>query len=163
MKPAQQSSPAPCSTGSARDACPRHGRRQYQAHQHGTCLLRAAFNLRAGTRRVRPRAGNVWAEIGPIFKRLEASFSNCTAYKNEVLAAGASGDLAYTVAFEHTTASVNGAPAQPYILRVTTIFRREDGDWKVVHRHGDALASNSAAEIVKRPSPPDRQASPSGR
>ncbi len=109
------------------------------------------------------QGGNGWAEIGPIFKRLEASFSNCTAYKNEVLAAGASGDLAYTVAFEHTTASVNGAPAQPYILRVTTIFRREDGDWKVVHRHGDALASNSAAEIVKRPSPPDRQASPSGR
>jgi hypothetical protein len=41
--------------------------------------------------------------------RLGASFSNCTAYENEVLAAGASGDLAYTVAFEHTIVSINGA------------------------------------------------------
>ena len=94
--------------------------------------------------------GRGWAKIGPIFERLGASFSNCTAYKNEVLAAGASGDLAYTVALEHTTASVNGAPPQPYMLRVTTVFRREDGDWKIVHRHGDPLASESAAEIVQR-------------
>ena len=62
--------------------------------------------------------------------RLGASFSNCTAYENEVLAAGASGDLAYTVAFEHTIVSINGATPQPYILRVTTVFRREHGDWK---------------------------------
>jgi hypothetical protein len=47
----------------------------------------------------------------------------------------ASGDLARTVAFKHATASVNGAPPQPYILRVTTVFRREHGDWKIVHRH----------------------------
>jgi hypothetical protein len=56
----------------------------------------------------------------------------------------ASGDLAYTVAFEHATASVNRAPPQPYILRVTTVFRREHGDWKIVHpprRPADPLAS----------------------
>jgi len=44
------------------------------------------------------------------------------------VAAEASGDLAYTVALEHTTASVNGAEPRPYVLRVTTIFRREDGE-----------------------------------
>ena len=32
---------------------------------------------------------------------------------NEISAAGASGDLAHTLALEHTTASVNGAPPQP--------------------------------------------------
>jgi len=26
---------------------------------------------------------------------------------------------------------------QPVKLRVTLIYRREDGDWKLVHRHGD--------------------------
>ena len=54
--------------------------------------------------------GSGWAEIEPIFQRLGASFSDCTSFENEVIAAGASDDLAYTVAFEHTTASVHGGP-----------------------------------------------------
>lgn len=94
-------------------------------------------------------SGGGWAEIGPVFERLGSSFSNCTSYRNEVIAAGASGDLAYIVAFEHTTASVHGAPPQPYVLRVTTVFRREDGEWKVVHRHADP-ASESAAALAER-------------
>ena len=52
--------------------------------------------------------GSGWAEIEPIFQRLGASFSDCQSYDNEVIAAGASDDLAYTVAYEHTTASVHG-------------------------------------------------------
>jgi ketosteroid isomerase-like protein len=86
-------------------------------------------------------SAHTWAEIGPIFEWLGQTFSNCTSYQNEIIAAEASGDLAYIVALEHTTASINGAPPQPYVLRATTIFRREDGEWKVVHRHGDPLAA----------------------
>ena|SRR5437879_4541294 len=89
-----------------------------------------------------------WAEVRPLFERLATTFSQCTSYKNEVIAAGASGDLAYTVAHENTTASLNGARPQPYVLRVTTIFRREDGEWKVVHRHADPLASPSAQRVA---------------
>ena len=97
-----------------------------------------------------------WAEARHTFEQLGSIFSDCTGYEIEIVAAGASGDLAYTVAFEHTTASVNGAPPQPYMLRVTTVFRREDGEWKIVHRHGDPLASQAAAEIVQRLSAADR-------
>ena len=53
--------------------------------------------------------GTGWAEIEPIFQRLGASFSDCRSFDNEVIAAGASDDLAYTVAYEHTTASIHGA------------------------------------------------------
>lgn len=67
-----------------------------------------------------------------------------------LLAVGASGDLAYMVAFEHTTVSVNGSPSLPYTLRATTVFRREDREWKVVHRHADPMASENAAELVQR-------------
>jgi ketosteroid isomerase-like protein len=28
---------------------------------------------------------------------------------------------------------------EPYTLRVTHAYRREDGDWKIVHRHADGL------------------------
>jgi ketosteroid isomerase-like protein len=57
----------------------------------------------------------------------------------ELLAAGVSGDLAYTVELEHTSVSIDGAPVEPYTLRVTQVYRREDGEWKVVHRHGDQI------------------------
>jgi ketosteroid isomerase-like protein len=93
--------------------------------------------------------GNGWGEIRPIFEQLGALLSNCTSYRSEVVAAGASGDLAYLVALEHTSASVKGAPPQPYVLRVTSVFRRERGEWKVVHRHGDP-ASDSAVALAKQ-------------
>ena len=91
-----------------------------------------------------------WEEIEPIFDRLQARFSNCTSCEHEVIAAGASGDLAYVVAFEHTTVSVDGSASLPYTLRATTVFRREDREWKIVHRHADPVASENAAELVQR-------------
>lgn len=84
-----------------------------------------------------------WGEIEPVFERLGERFSQCTSYENEILSAGSSGELAYTVAFEHTTASINGS-ARSYTLRVTTLFRRENGEWKVFHRHGDELAQDQS-------------------
>jgi ketosteroid isomerase-like protein len=80
-----------------------------------------------------------WPEIEATFDWLGARFSDCTSFDIEVVAADASGDLAYLVAFEHTIASIGDAPPAPYTLRVTTIFRREEGAWKVVHRHADHL------------------------
>jgi len=91
-----------------------------------------------------------WAAVAPVFERLGSAFSNCTEYRNELVAAGASGDLAYVVAIEHTTASMHGAPPAPYRLRVTTVFRREDGEWKVAHRHADTLGSETADTLKDR-------------
>jgi ketosteroid isomerase-like protein len=91
-----------------------------------------------------------WAEIGALFKRLGLAFSNCTSFRNEVVASGASGDLAYVVAFEHTIVSVRGAAPQAYVLRVTTVFRREDGEWKSVHRHADPASSEAADALAER-------------
>ena len=94
--------------------------------------------------------GSGWGEIEPIFERLGASFSGCQSYENEVIAAGASDDLAYTVAYEHTTASVHGAPPAAYVLRVTTVFHRDHGEWKVVHRHADPTGSSTAGDVLQQ-------------
>jgi len=51
----------------------------------------------------------------------------------------ASGDLAVIVAVERQTGDVGDHPPQDWSLRVTLVFRREDGRWKQVHRHADAL------------------------
>lgn len=89
-----------------------------------------------------------WEEIGTTFEWLGDRFSDCTAYDVEVVAGGVSADLGYVVAIERTTASVGGEPAS-YSLRVTTVLRREDGEWKVVHRHGDPY-DPSTADVVQR-------------
>jgi ketosteroid isomerase-like protein len=85
-----------------------------------------------------------WSEVGPAFEWLASRFSNGT-YEYEVIAAGASGDLGYVVGIEHSTASVGGATPEAYELRVTEVFRREDGEWKVVHRHADPPPDSDAA------------------
>ncbi|MFE9645026.1 nuclear transport factor 2 family protein [Streptomyces sp. NPDC006365] len=84
-----------------------------------------------------------WSELGPTFEWVATRFTECASLEYELLAAGASGDLAYLVAIERITATVNGTPTS-YALRATTIFRREDGVWKAVHRHGDPYRQDDA-------------------
>jgi ketosteroid isomerase-like protein len=76
-------------------------------------------------------------EARQAFRWLASRFSNCTDYRFELVAAGASGDLAYTLGYEHITFSMDGGPVAPITLRVTHVYRREDGEWKIVHRHAD--------------------------
>ncbi len=82
-------------------------------------------------------------EVGELFRLLEESFSDCTSYAHDVVAADVSGDMAYTVGYEHTTASINGEP-RTYTLRATQVYRREDGEWKVAHRHADTVPEESS-------------------
>ena len=76
-------------------------------------------------------------ELDELFDHLADSFSDCTSYEFELLEAEVRGDTAYTVGLEHTSASVSGVP-RTYTLRATQIYRREDGAWRVAHRHGSA-------------------------
>ena len=77
-------------------------------------------------------------EIDELFADLARGFSDCTAYRFEVLAYDVVGDMAYTVGLEHSSLSVDGQP-RTFTLRATQVYRREDGEWKVAHRHGDTF------------------------
>jgi ketosteroid isomerase-like protein len=77
-------------------------------------------------------------EVDDLFTLLENSFSDARGYSFELVAADVSGDMAYTVGYEHSQVSVDGEP-RTYTLRATQVYRREGGDWKVVHRHGDTM------------------------
>jgi hypothetical protein len=58
-------------------------------------------------------------------------------------------ELAYTVEIERIRTRVGGSDElTPIAIRATTVFRREDGDWKVTHRHGDPITSMRPAESV---------------
>jgi ketosteroid isomerase-like protein len=78
-----------------------------------------------------------WEDVARVFRWVASRFSDLRDYEFELIAAGVSGDLAYTVGYEHSTSSVDGQPAVPNTLRVTHVYRRENGEWKIVHRHGD--------------------------
>ena len=80
-----------------------------------------------------------WAEVESLFDWLAANFSNGTSYELDVTAAGVSGDLGYVAGAEHSKASVRGEAPAAIALRVTLIFRRENGEWKEIHRHADPI------------------------
>ena len=58
-------------------------------------------------------------------------------------------ELAYVVWIERAKVKVGvSEDTVPSALRVTMIFRPEDGIWKVVHRHADPITSPRPAESV---------------
>ena len=67
----------------------------------------------------------------------------------EVVAKYVTPELAYIVEIERNKAKVGGRQdVAPFALRVTTIFRPEDGVWKVVHRHADPITTAQPIESV---------------
>ena len=86
-----------------------------------------------------------WSAVEPAFREVASWFTDAVEYDFKVIAACASGDLAYTVGYEHNNVTVNGQP-RTYTLRVTHVYRREAGEWRIVHRHGDFLPRDNAAE-----------------
>jgi ketosteroid isomerase-like protein len=81
-----------------------------------------------------------WADVDPRLawaaRRIAGSQTTQTTY--EPLAAGMSGDLGYAVGLERSEVRLLGQDdTRPGVLRVTHLFRREDGAWRIIHRHAD--------------------------
>ena len=87
-----------------------------------------------------------WAEVG---ERWEWVASQFVAGPGDVTSDTAfltvSGDMAYGVFIERWWGQLKSRsePAE-LVLRATLIFRREDGTWKAVHRHGDNAVQKAA-------------------
>ena len=61
-------------------------------------------------------------------------------------------DLACIVEVERYTAKVAGQQeVTPVSLRCTSVFRRENGVWRLVHRHADPITTaQSAASVIQK-------------
>jgi ketosteroid isomerase-like protein len=70
----------------------------------------------------------------------------------ELMASYVGGELACVVEVERGRAKVGGGTEiLPLALRVTSLFRRESGAWKLVHRHADPITTlRPAASVVNR-------------
>jgi ketosteroid isomerase-like protein len=89
-----------------------------------------------------------WDEVGPCLDWTAARFPEGE-LKHELLAMGASGDLAYTIAIERGIVRLAGQAEPARIaMRVTHIYRREAGEWKVIHRHADPIMGKTETAAV---------------
>jgi ketosteroid isomerase-like protein len=78
-----------------------------------------------------------WEQLSRTFTWVSSRFSRVTDFRFDVELVEVHGELAYTLGFERWTGSIAGRAVEPVTVRVTHIYRREDGEWKIVHRHAD--------------------------
>ena len=90
-----------------------------------------------------------WDEVAKTLERAASQFRDGEATGFENVAKYITAELAYIVEIERSKTKVEGREdVTPIALRVTTIFRPEDGAWKLVHRHADPITTAQSAESV---------------
>lgn len=81
-------------------------------------------------------------EVIARYERDAEAFERGSDSSFEILHMAASDGIAYWTGFQRASVRMHGrAEAVPFNLRVTELFRREAGDWKLIHRHADSLVS----------------------
>ena len=79
--------------------------------------------------------------VRQVYEAGAAQFGKDGESQFEVYQAAEGGDIAYWSGLQRAIVELNGRSV-PMDLRVTELFRREDGEWKLVHRHADMLKSD---------------------
>ena len=90
-----------------------------------------------------------WKQIAETMERAASLYRDGEISGFENVAKYVTPDLAYIVEVERFKAKIAGREeVAPVALRVTSIFRPEDGTWKVVHRHADPITTVQPVESV---------------
>ena len=90
-----------------------------------------------------------WDEVARTMERAASNLKEGGMVAFEELAKYVTPELAYTVWLERQKAKLGGrGDVTPFTLRVTMIYRPEEGTWKVVHRHADPITSTRPPESV---------------
>ena len=90
-----------------------------------------------------------WEQAAATIERAASNYKDGEVVGFENVAKYVTPELAYIVEVERYKAKVGGGEElAPISLRVTSIFRREDGVWKIVHRHADPITTAQPAESV---------------
>jgi ketosteroid isomerase-like protein len=79
-----------------------------------------------------------WESMGRFFRN--------GVFEQEIVQAYGSAHMVVLALIERQTVEVGGLPAQEWPLRVTLVYRREGGDWRLAHRHADPLARGITLE-----------------
>ncbi len=90
-----------------------------------------------------------WDEVNAAGERAASQLRDGEMVGFEIIEKYVTDELAYVVEIERAKAKIGGREnISPFALRVTMIFRPEDGEWKIVHRHADSITTAQPAESV---------------
>jgi ketosteroid isomerase-like protein len=90
-----------------------------------------------------------WDEAARTMERAASNYRDGESVGFENVAKYVTSELAYIVEVERYRTKVGGGEdITPVTLRVTSIFRPEDGTWKILHRHADPITTPQPAESV---------------
>jgi ketosteroid isomerase-like protein len=77
-------------------------------------------------------------QVAERYKADAGAFEPGSKNELEILQSGASGDIGFWTGYQVAEVHFKGRPEPvPMRIRITEIFRREHGAWKLVHRHAD--------------------------
>jgi len=92
-----------------------------------------------------------WLRVAETMEKAASHYRDGDATGFENVAKCVTPDLAYLVEIEHFRSKVGDrTDVSALALRTTTIFRPEDGLWKIVHRHADPITTPQPADSVLR-------------
>jgi ketosteroid isomerase-like protein len=90
-----------------------------------------------------------WQRAAETMERAAANYRDGRATGFETIAKNVTNDLSYTVEVERYVIKVAGSEELVEVaLRVTSIFRPEEGVWKIVHRHADPITAARPVDSV---------------
>ena len=88
-------------------------------------------------------------EVEAAMKRGASNYRDGRAIGFDPVARHVDGDLAVVVEVERMESKVGGNDELSHLgLRVTSVLRREDGRWRLLHRHADPITTPRTAESL---------------
>jgi ketosteroid isomerase-like protein len=92
-----------------------------------------------------------WDQVSKAFDEAAAGFRDGSKRGIDLVAMYETPDLVTTFEIERWQAKVAGRDeVAPFDLRVSTTWRREDGEWKIVHRHADPARAPEAGSLFHK-------------
>ena len=93
--------------------------------------------------------GRGWDAVVEQLDRAASFYTDGRATDFESISEVATPELAYTVEIERVVTKVAGREDEAeFGVRVTSVYRREEEGWRLVHRHADPRIARQTAESV---------------
>ena len=96
------------------------------SHDHPVSVFAALGPSRSG-----------WDELEPMFRNVADRLSDGGDVDFDLTTYDVAGDMAWTAGFLRFTVSLDGAAPRAMVLRITHVYRRENGEWKIAHEHSN--------------------------